>query len=400
MTIGFQKVCDIHDFFDPDIDDIIRNTLRTPPFSSRRAWEFAMNYRSLRASGALRPNARGLAMGAGTERLIYAIVPEVAHTVVTDLYVPDSGWVGVRTDSPRDLVAAKAPWKIDPAKFDALAMDMRKLDFPDESFDFCWSTGSFEHIGDDEDFLAHFREVERVLKPGGVYAFTTAVSFGGVTERIPHNYYFDPEHLVDLIHASPLHAEPIFDCSIRDHIYNRPHPERLQDYGYAAFRQFTVPVVSLRRGVILTANAMLLTKDRGREKRRAKVVGLAETSARLRRQADALVRATFERPQLLVGAAKGRVVHFQPQGFGTGDLAIDVTLPLAGPHLLGWSIESRPVSGSYEWTREAKGLVAPARTRIALPVRAERIYKLALRALTPGTPDRVQVRAKVVSAAR
>jgi len=399
MTIGFQKVCDIHDFFDPDIDDIIRHKLHTPPFSSRRAWEFAMNYRALRASGVLRPNARGLAMGAGTERLIYAIVPEVAHTVVTDLYVPDSGWVGVRTENPRDLIAAKAPWKIDPAKYDARAMDMRKLDFPDESFDFCWSTGSFEHIGDDEDFLAHFREVERVLKPGGVYAFTTAVTFGGATERIPHNYYFDPDHLIDLIHASPLHPEPIFDCGIRDHIYNRPHPERLQDFGYAAFRQFTVPVVSLRRGVILTANAMLLTKDRGREKRRAKVVGLAETSARLRRQADALVKATFERPQLMVGAAKGRVVHFQPQSFGSGTLRIDATLPLAGPHLVGWSVESRAASGSYDWTREARGVLAPLRSGFTLPVVAERLYRLSLRALVPGAPERVQIRAKVVPAA-
>ena len=118
-------------------------------------------------------------MGAGTEKLIYAIVPRVAKTMVTDLYLPNSGWVGVRTDNPRDLILQKAPWPIDANKVDAMAMDMRKLDFPDDSFDFCWSTGSFEHIGRDADFLQHFKEVERVLKPGGVYAFTTAITFGG-----------------------------------------------------------------------------------------------------------------------------------------------------------------------------------------------------------------------------
>ena len=40
--LGLQKVCDIHDFFHPEIDRILREELKVVRFGSRRAWEFAM----------------------------------------------------------------------------------------------------------------------------------------------------------------------------------------------------------------------------------------------------------------------------------------------------------------------------------------------------------------------
>jgi SAM-dependent methyltransferase len=46
-------------------------------------------------------------------------------------------------------------------------MDMRALDFADETFDFVWSISSVEHVDSVEDIVTAFREVERVLKPGG-----------------------------------------------------------------------------------------------------------------------------------------------------------------------------------------------------------------------------------------
>ncbi|MFB2551569.1 class I SAM-dependent methyltransferase [Ensifer soli] len=353
-----------------------------------------MIYRALSQKGMLRPDAHALAMGAGTEKLIYAIVPRVAKTMVTDLYLPDSGWVGVRTENPRDLVLKKAPWPIEDAKVDAMAMDMRDLKFPDESYDFCWSTGSFEHIGTDEDFLRHFREVERVLKPGGVYAFTTAVTFGGVTEPIPHNYYFDPNHLVDLIHASPLHGEPVFDCTVVDHLFNRPHPERFQDYGFASGNKISKTVVSFRRGIILTANVMVLTKDRGREKVRPRVVGLEKTRQRLRAHADSYVNELWSSYQYLDMGIEKKDLTAQPQVFGNGAALVDVILPPGSPTSLTWTVKQRPISSVYTWESAASGKITPTASTFTFPTRRDYLYSIKLTAAGSGDLKRIVVKAK------
>lgn len=352
-----------------------------------------MIFRALSSKGKLHPAAHGLAMGAGTEKLIYAIVPQVAKTMVTDLYLPNSGWVGVRTDNPRDLILQKAPWPIDAQKVDAMAMDMRKLDFPDESFDFCWSTGAFEHIGRDEDFLRHFSEVERVLKPGGVYAFTTAITFGGVTEAIPHNYYFDPNHLIDLIHASPLHAEPVFDCFVRDHIFNRPHPERLQDYGFEPGTKFSKPIVSFRRGVLLAANVMVLTKAAGRAKVRPEVRGLEQSRKRLTAQSDSYLRQLWSNFQYLQTTAEKGGLSVQPQVFGDGQALVDVIVPQGGPAKLKWTVKHRPISGSVTWQPLTSGTVTAAEGSFRFATRRDRLYSIKL-ASSAGDLDRIVVKAK------
>jgi SAM-dependent methyltransferase len=48
--------------------------------------------------------------------------------------------------------------------------DGRSIPFPDESFDLCVSDWVLEHVEHPEE---HFREVKRVLKPGGRYCFRT-----------------------------------------------------------------------------------------------------------------------------------------------------------------------------------------------------------------------------------
>ncbi|WP_275782507.1 class I SAM-dependent methyltransferase [Pararhizobium gei] len=394
MALSLQKICDIYDFFDPEIDAILRDDLKSTPFGSRRAWEFAMIFRALRQKGKIRPDAHGLAMGAGTERLIYTIVPRVAKTIVTDLYLPDSGWVGVRTDNPTDLVVQKAPWPIDRTKFDAMAMDMRALEFPDDSFDFCWSTGSFEHIGTDEDFLRHFREVERVLKPGGVYAFTTAVTFGGVTEPIPHNYYFDPNHLVDLIHQSPLHAEPFFDCFMREHTFNHPHPERLQDYGLSAVTRMSKPIISFRRGVVLTANIMVLTKTPGRVKIRPHVVGLQATSERLNAKAEAFVKDLWSSFQYIETSIDKKEIKAQPQVFGDGEVVVDIILPPGSPRSLKWSVKRRAISSNYSWANEAQGKVTPDAGTFRFSARRDSVYSIKLSDWQSGDLSRIVMKAK------
>src|SRR6266567_785113 len=52
----------------------------------------------------------------------------------------------------------------------AHTFDGLQLPFPDNTFDACVSNWVIEHVGDPS---VHFREVGRVLKPGGIYCFRT-----------------------------------------------------------------------------------------------------------------------------------------------------------------------------------------------------------------------------------
>lgn len=51
--------------------------------------------------------------------------------------------------------------------------NVERLTFPDGSFNLCTSTEVFEHVEDD---MAGFREIRRVLQPGGIMVFTVPMS--------------------------------------------------------------------------------------------------------------------------------------------------------------------------------------------------------------------------------
>jgi len=53
---------------------------------------------------------------------------------------------------------------------EAHTFDGLHLPFPDDAFDVCVSNWVIEHVADPS---THFREIQRVLKPGGVYCFRT-----------------------------------------------------------------------------------------------------------------------------------------------------------------------------------------------------------------------------------
>lgn len=393
--LPLQKVCDIYDFFHPDIDGFLRDDLCSTPFGSRRAWEFATIYRALRLKGKINPEATGLAMGAGTERLIYAIAPKVHKTLVTDLYLPDSGWVGVRTENPLELVMSKAPWPVDRARIDACAMDMRDLKLPDNGYDFCWSTGAFEHIGVDADFDRHLAEVHRVLKPGGVYAFTTAVVFGDKTLDIPHNHYFHPEHLIDILHRSPLHAEPEFDCRVTDHLFNRPHIERFQDFGFTAGSQISKPIVSFRRGALLAANVMVLTKDDARAKVRPTVVGFDASCHQLKRHVKSFSNHLWREFQVLAVEQAQDRGFVQPQYFGEAEIEVDVIAGPEAPGELMLTVKGRAVDAFHQWVDAGQVVARRGRVnRLRFKAHEGHVYAMHLNSTSGLAAGAVVVRAR------
>jgi SAM-dependent methyltransferase len=224
-----SKLCDATDWFDPEFQRIIRAELEEEPRFHRKQWEFAQIFRTLQALGLLNGRSRGLSMGGGEERLLYAIARRAGHLTVTDLYEPGSTWDGARTDNPDRSLKAAAPFAIDPSRLTARRMDMRALEFDDASFDFCYSSCAIEHIGHYDDFLRHLQEVRRVLKDDGVYVLTTEFHYGEDVIPAPHNYYFSSGFLHELVGAASFVARGGVDGTVSPHAFNRPMPANLSD---------------------------------------------------------------------------------------------------------------------------------------------------------------------------
>jgi SAM-dependent methyltransferase len=282
---ALSKVCDGADWFDPELRAVIDGDLRELARFHRKQWEFAMILLALRRRGVLRPDAVGLSMGSGKERLLYAVAHNVRRVVATDLYDPATEWDKARTADPDRWIKDDKPFPVDDAKLEGLRMDMRSLGFEDETFDFCYSSCAIEHIGGREDFLKHLSEAHRVLKPGGVYALTTELHYGPETIEHPHNYYFSAGYLRDLVAECDFAADPAIDASIAHHRINYPLPANLDRLcfdgpGRLGSRLLgEAPHVQLLLGRHpFTSVAVVLTKD-GAARRKAPIClpGLAES---------------------------------------------------------------------------------------------------------------------------
>ena len=126
---SLSKVCDGADWFDPELKAVIDGDLRELARFHRKQWEFAMILLALRRRGALRPDAVGLSMGAGKERLLYAVAHTRPAVVATDLYDLQTEWETAHTGDPDRYIKEGKPFPVDDAKLRGLRMDMRSLDF-------------------------------------------------------------------------------------------------------------------------------------------------------------------------------------------------------------------------------------------------------------------------------
>jgi SAM-dependent methyltransferase len=291
VSLPLTKVCDAADWFHPEIFRIVRDELREAPRFHRKQWEFALVFHALDRLGLLRPAGEGLVLGGGRERLLYAVAPRVRRLMVTDLYAPDTTWSEARTEDPDRYVREGAPFEADLRSLQVGRMDMRELTLPDSAFDFAYSCCAIEHIGGDDEFARHLREVHRVLRPGGAYVFTTELHYGDETIRDPENFVFGTDGLGALLAASPFQSEPACWSGIAPHAANRPLPEdfsRIFDAGALGAALRDLPHVQLLRGRLPHSSAALvLRKARGRPERTAlEFPGLADSRRFLDEAAD------------------------------------------------------------------------------------------------------------------
>jgi SAM-dependent methyltransferase len=116
--------------------------------------------------------AKALGLGVGIEPLIFYFARGCKEVLATDLYSSKSAWPEARVDDLSELYSL-APFDYDRQRVRLQNADMRNVPVADGSYDFVWSCSSIEHVPTLEDMLTTFREIHRILTPGG-YAFLTA----------------------------------------------------------------------------------------------------------------------------------------------------------------------------------------------------------------------------------
>lgn len=170
MKRQYAKLCDVRDWDDPEFLRVLRNILpERDPVShvERKVWEFAQLALFLDEVGRLDEETEALAIGAGDERIVYWLANRIGRVVATDIY--GEGDFAGREAAPSMLEdpAAHAPFPYRENRLEVRWMDARELDFPDTSFDVCFSLSSIEHFGSPSEIARSAAEMGRVLRPGG-----------------------------------------------------------------------------------------------------------------------------------------------------------------------------------------------------------------------------------------
>lgn len=172
----YVKLCDVADFSDAALCAAVAEVegrAEPQPLVERKQWERGMLALCLADCGALQPAASVLAIGAGSEPILFWLANRVGQVTATDIY-------GEGKFSGREAAASMLE---DPASFapvpypaDRLVvrqMDARRLEFPDASFDVAYSLSSIEHFGSPAQIAQSAAEMGRVLKPGGMAVVVT-----------------------------------------------------------------------------------------------------------------------------------------------------------------------------------------------------------------------------------
>jgi len=172
----YAKLCDRLDFDDPALIAAMREVQSDPDPAThveRKLWEMGMLALFMEETGQLDDRSEVLAVGAGTEPILYWLANRVGRVVGTDIYGEGDFAGREATASMVDAPQRYAPFAYREDRLEARWMDARRLDFYDESFDAVYSLSSIEHFGSPADIARSAREVGRVLRPGGVAFIVT-----------------------------------------------------------------------------------------------------------------------------------------------------------------------------------------------------------------------------------
>ena len=226
MSVPLNKVCELEDFFDPEIARMIcalepehvATQINYPRgFEHRKSWEFVQVMRGAEILGAVTPDSLVLSVAAGHERPIFALTHKARLVFATDIY-------GAGEFSDRESVSSMlvnpdpfTPLKYNRNRLVVQYMDALDLRYEAGTFDMVFCLSSLEHFGGFDGARKSLQEMHRVCKRGGIVMFTTeCIVNGAAAPPLPDLELFSPKVLSMLVGSvrglSPV--EPIkFDIS-------------------------------------------------------------------------------------------------------------------------------------------------------------------------------------------
>ena len=176
LTRQYAKLCDVADFTDPALLAAVGEIEGRPAPAAlveRKQWERGMLALALADAGVLGQDTSVLAIGAGSEPVLFWLANRVRLVVATDIYGAGR-FSGVEAaESMLANPGAFSPVDYPPDRLSVRWMDARRLEFPDESFDVVYSLSSIEHFGSPREIGRSVSEMGRVLKPGGIAVVVT-----------------------------------------------------------------------------------------------------------------------------------------------------------------------------------------------------------------------------------
>jgi SAM-dependent methyltransferase len=203
--LSYNKVCTVEDFADPELRRVMRRELPhevarfgeayPSGHEDRKDWETAMTIRTFEDHGLLDGKRDFLGVAAGTEPLIYCLTRYGRRVFATDLYLDPGVWSVTAPASILQDPGRHWPSDWNPRHLVVQHMNALDLLYDDESFDGVFSSSSVEHFGDYGDIGRAMDEIVRVLRPGGIAAFSTEYRLSGPPPGIPGALLFDRDEI-------------------------------------------------------------------------------------------------------------------------------------------------------------------------------------------------------------
>jgi SAM-dependent methyltransferase len=147
---------------------------RKTGFIHRKDWEWALGIIAMCRFGKLNEKSTAIGVGVGREEVLFYLANKLKHVYATDLY-DGNNWKNFAPSDFPENPKKYAPFLYKEDALTVLRMDGTNLEFPSESFDIAFSFSSIEHFGGKNHLgaLKSLREIERVLKSGGIAIITT-----------------------------------------------------------------------------------------------------------------------------------------------------------------------------------------------------------------------------------
>jgi SAM-dependent methyltransferase len=232
--------------------------MRKPGLIHRKDWEWTLGIIAMKRFNKLNDKCTAIGIGSGREEVLFYLANHLKHVYATDIY-DQKKWDNVAHSDFPDNPKKYAPFPYKEDALTVLRMDGTKLEFPSETFDIAFSFSSIEHFGgkDHSGALRSMKEIERVLKPGGIAVIATEYIINDKDHPEFYNKKTIYSDLIDKLDSLKL-VEPL-DLRITTKTLDTvlDYQEVLNRDRDLSFKK-THPHILLRLGSLLFTSVMLV----------------------------------------------------------------------------------------------------------------------------------------------